>query len=157
MPKNFRGVRKMMSVVICLAVICVVICLFKNRNRSKEITMKSVENIIEEANFWSSVEKVTKGEKGDVECKDTGYAYVLMPCEYYKCPCSESREDCCYTKVDIGDKRYCKVLVNLNRLCGLPDSKEKPDTNLILTEEEAKVLGDKIVEFIQEIKRGKLS
>lgn len=132
--------------------------LFKNRNPSKEISMKSVENIIEEANFWSEVEKASKGEKSDeAECKDTGYAYVLMPCKYYECSCSESREDCCYSKVDIGDKRYCKVLINLNRLCGLPESEERPDANILLTEEEAKILGDKIVEFIREIKRGKSS
>lgn len=142
----------------CLgAALSVVFYLFKNRNPSKEISMESVKNIIEEASFWSNIEKASKGEKSDdIECKDTGYAYVLMPCENYECACSESREDCCYSKVDIGDKRYCKVLVNLNRLCGLPDSGERPDANIILTEEETKILGDKIVEFIREIKRGKL-
>lgn len=153
----------MTNTVIALAEIClgmafgVVLFLFKDRRRSKKISLKSVEEIVEEANFWSDVEKAAKGEKGDVECKDTGYAYVLIPCEYHNCACSESREDCCYAKVDIGDKRYCRVLVNLNRLCGLPDSGEKPDANTILTEEEAKILGDKIVEFIKEIKGGKLS
>ena len=153
----------MMNTVIALAEVClgmvfgVVLFLFKDRRRSKKISLKEVETVLEEANFWSDVEKAAKGEKGDVECKDTGYAYVLMPCEHHNCACSESREDCCYTKVDIGDKRYCRVLVNLNRLCGLPDSGEKPDANIILTEEEAKILGDKIVEFIKEIKGGKLS
>lgn len=153
----------MWNVVIVLAEVClgaafgVAWILFKNRSRSKNISLKSVETIIEEANFWSSIERVAKGEaENDAKCEDTGYAYVLMPCEYHNCACSESREDCCYTKVDIDDKRYCKVLINLNRLCGLPDGKDKPDANLILTEEEAKVLGDKIVEFIQEIKREKL-
>ena len=153
----------MTNVVIALAEVClglalgVVIYLFKTRSRSKKISLESVEKIVEEANFWKDIEKVAKGEKGDVECKDTGYVYVLMPCEYHNCACSESREDCCYTKVDIGDKRYCRVLVNINRLCGLPDGKDKPDANLILTEEEAKILGDKIVEFIREIKSEKLS
>lgn len=153
----------MTNVVIALAEVClglalgVAIYLFKTRSRSKKISLKSVENIIEEANFWKDIEKASKGEKGDVECKDTGFVYVLMPCEHHNCACSESREDCCYTKVDIGDERYCRVLVNINRLCGLPDGKDKPDASLILTEEEAKVLGDKIVEFIKEIKGGKLS
>lgn len=153
----------MTNTIIALAEVClglalgVVIYLFKTRSRSKKITLESVEKIVEEANFWKDVEKVVKGEKGDVECKDTGYVYVLMPCEHHNCACSESREDCCYTKVDIGDKRYCRVLVNINRLCGLPDVKDKPDASLILTEEEAKVLGDKIVEFIREIKSEKLS
>lgn len=146
-------------IAICLGMsFSVVLFLFKNRNSSKEISLKSVETIVEEANFWSSIERVAKGEaKNDAKCKDTGYAYVLMPCQYHNCACSESREDCCYTKVDIDDKRYCKVLINLNRLCGLPDGKDKPDTNIILTEEEAKVLGDKIVEFIREINGEKLS
>lgn len=153
----------MTNVVIALAEVClglalgVVIYLFKTRSRSKKISLESVEKIVEEANFWKDIEKVVKGEKGDVERKDTGYVYVLMPCEHHNCACSESREDCCYTKVDIGDKRYCRVLVNINRLCGLPDGKDKPDANLILTEEEAKILGDKIVEFIREIKSEKLS
>lgn len=154
----------MISVVYCSIGFClgmilsVVVWLFKHRDQSKEIPLKSVEKIVEEANFWSSIERVVKGEKSDeAECKDTGYAYVLMPCKHYECACSESREDCCYSKVDIGDKRYCKVLVNLNRLCGLPDSGERPDANIILTEEEAKILGDKIVEFIRETKRGKSS
>ena len=153
----------MINIVIYFTAVClgmalsVVFYLFKNKNPSKEISLKSVETIIEEANFWSNIEKASKGEKGDDECEDTGYAYVLMPCTNYECACSEAREDCCYSKVDIGDKRYCKVLVNLNRLCGLPDSGKKPDANIILTEEEAKILGDKIVEFIQEIKREKTS
>ena len=153
----------MTNVVIALAEVCiglalgVVIYLFKTRSRSKKITLESVEKIVEEVNFWKDVEKVVKGERGDVECKDTGYVYVLMPCEHHNCACSESREDCCYTKVDIGDKRYCRVLVNINQLCGLPDGKDKPDASLILTEEEAKVLGDKIVEFIRETKREKSS
>lgn len=153
----------MTNTVIALAEVClglalgVVIYLFKTRSRSKKISLESVEKIVEEANFWKDIEKVAKGEKGDVECKDTGYVYVLMPCEHHDCACSESREDCCYTKIDIGDKRYCRVLVNINRLCGLPDGKDKPDANLILTEEEAKILGDKIVEFIREIKSEKLS
>lgn len=141
---------------VCLGVILsVVFYLFKNRNPSKEISMESVEKIIEEASFWSDVEKVSKGEKSDDECKDIGYAYVLVPCKYYECSCSESREDCCYSNVDIGDKRYCKVLINLNRLCGLPENEEIPNANIILTEEEAKILGDKILEFIRETKRGK--
>lgn len=153
----------MMNTIIALVEVClglalgVVIFLFKDRSRSKKITLESVEKIVEEANFWKDVEKVVKGEKGDVECKDIGYVYVLMPCEHHNCACSESREDCCYTGVDIDDKRYCRVLVNINRLCGLPDGKDKPDASLILTEEEAKVLGDKIVEFIREIKSEKLS
>ena len=153
----------MTNVVIALAEVCiglalgVVIYLFKTRSRSKKITSESVEKIVEEVNFWKDVEKVVKGERGGVECKDTGYVYVLMPCEHHNCACSESREDCCYTKVDIGDKRYCRVLVNINQLCGLPDGKDKPDASLILTEEEAKVLGDKIVEFIRETKREKSS
>lgn len=154
----------MINIVIALAEIClglafgVALFLFKDRSRSKKISLKSVEDIVEEANFWSSIERVAKGEaKNDAKCKDIGYEYVLMPCEYHNCACSESREDCCYTKVDIGDKRYCRVLVNLNRLCGLPDGKDKLDENVILTEEEAKILGDKIVEFIKETKGGQLS
>lgn len=154
----------MISVVYYLIAVCigmtlsVVVWLFKNRNQSKEIPLKSVEKIVEEANFWSSVERVVKGEaENDAKLEDTGFVYVLMPCEHHNCACSESREDCCFTKVDIGDERYCRVLVNINRLCGLPDGKDKPDANLILTDEEAKILGDKIVEFIQEIKREKLS
>lgn len=154
----------MINLILYLSAVClgvalsVVFYLFKNKRPSKEISLKSVETIIEEANFWSSIERVAKGEKDDdAECKDTGYAYALMPCKFYECACSETREDCCNSKVDIGDKRYCKVLINLNRLCGLSDIGERPDTNIILTEEEAKILGDKIVEFIQELKREKLS
>lgn len=137
---------------VCLGVaLSVVFYLFKNRSRSKKIPLESVEKIIEETNFWSNIEKVSKGEKGDdAECKDTGYAYALTPCKFYECACSEAREDCCNSKVDIGNRRYCKVLINLNELCGLSYTGEIPDTSLILTEEEAKILGDKIVEFIHE-------
>lgn len=151
----------MTDIVMYLAAICLGMVLSatiycsKSRIRSKKISIESVENILDEANFWRDIEKAAKGEKGDIECKDTGYVYALMPCEYYKCACSESREDCCYTGVNIGDERYCRVLININRLCGLPDGKDKPDTSLILTEEEAKILGDKIVEFIKEVKREK--
>ena len=59
----------MMNTIIALVEVClglalgVVIFLFKDRSRSKKITLESVEKIVEEANFWKDVEKVVKGEK----------------------------------------------------------------------------------------------
>lgn len=73
----------------------------------------------------------------------------MQPCENNNCPCFDSREDCCTTGVDIDGKRYCKTLVDINKLCGLPSVKEKPDVSKLLTDEECKLLAKSIVEYME--------
>ena len=78
--------------------------------------------------------------------EDTGYILILEPCEGYNCSCNDNREDCCSTGVEIEGKKYCKYCIDINKLCGLPNSKKKPDVSKMLTNEECKVLTEKIVE-----------
>ena len=123
----------------------------QKKPKSKKISLEEVKKLVEDAQFWEMVKDVAEG-KGctKVPMTDTGYITILQPCSYHDCSCHESREDCCTTGVEINGQMYCKVLVNINKLCGLPDAGEKPDVSKILTDEECKILADKIVEFMKE-------
>ena len=97
---------------------------------------------IEDAMFWDLVVKVATEKKSTIKdepLNDTGYVAVLEPCNYSECSCFDSREDCCRTGVEIDGNRYCKILIDINKLCGLPSVKEKPDVSKMLTEEEGKL------------------
>lgn len=120
--------------------------------KTKNISLEEVSKLVEDAMFWELVAKVAEGKMAtkDVEVlNDTGYISILQPCEYHNCSCHESREDCCTTGVEIDGKQYCKVLVDINKLCGLPSVKERPDVTKMLTDEECKILANKIVEYME--------
>lgn len=119
---------------------------------TKEISYEEVVKLIEDAMFWDLVAKAASNKNATCDgenLNDTGYVTILQPCEYHNCPCHESREDCCNTGVEIDGKRYCKTLVDINKLCGLPSVKEKPDVSKILTDEECKLLAKSIVEYME--------
>ena len=106
----------------------------------------------EDTMFWELVAKVAEDKmttKNVEVLNDTGYVTILQPCECHNYSCHESREDCCNTGVDIDGKRYCKVLFDINKLCGLPSVKERPDVTKMLTDEECKILANRIVEYME--------
>lgn len=116
------------------------------------ISIEEVTKLVEDAMFWELVAKVAENKNATCDnenTNDTGYVTILQPCENNECPCHESREDCCNTGVEIDGKRYCKTLVDINKLCGLPSVKEKPDVSKILTDEECKLLAKSIVEYME--------
>lgn len=103
---------------------------------------EEVIKLVEDAMFWDLVVKVATEKKSTIKdepLNDTGYVAVLEPCKYNECPCFESREDCCNIGVEIDGNRYCKTLIDINKLCGLPSVKEKPDVSKMLTDEECKL------------------
>lgn len=119
---------------------------------TKEISYEEVVKLVEDTMFWDLVAKVASDKKATCDgenLNDTGYVTILQPCENNNCPCHESREDCCNTGVEIDGKRYCKILVDINKLCGLSSVKEKPDVSKLLTEEECKLLAKSIVEYME--------
>lgn len=121
--------------------------------KTKSISNEEVVKLIEDAMFWDLVAKVASNKMATcdtVPLNDEGYVTILQPCDNNECPCHESREDCCNTGVEIDGKRYCKVLVDINKLCGLPSVKEKPDVSKILTDEECKLLAKSIVEYMEQ-------
>lgn len=116
------------------------------------ISIEEVTKLVEDAMFWDLVAKIASDKKATCDgetLNDTGYVTILQPCENNNCPCHESREDCCNTGVEIDGKRYCKILVDINKLCGLPSVKEKPDVSKLLTDEECKLLAKSIVEYME--------
>lgn len=119
---------------------------------TKNISYEEVVKLIEDSMFWDLVAKAATNKMATCDgetLNDTGYVTILQPCENNECPCHESREDCCNTGVEIDGKRYCKILVDINKLCGLPSVKEKPDVSKILTDEECKLLAKSIVEYME--------
>ena len=116
-------------------------CLKHKRPKTSYISEEEVIKLVEDAMFWDLVVKVATDKKSicDEPLNDTGYVVVLQPCKYNECPCFESREDCCNIGVDIDGNRYCKTLIDINKLCGLPSVKEKPDVSKMLTDEECKL------------------
>lgn len=124
-------------------------CLKHKRPKTSYISEEEVIKLVEDAMFWDLVVKVATDKEStlkDETLNDTGYAVVLQPCKYNKCPCFESREDCCNTGVEIDGNRYCKTLIDINKLCGLPSVKEKPDVSKMLTEEECKLFAKEYME-----------
>lgn len=117
-------------------------CLKHKRPKTSYISEEEVIKLVEDAMFWDLVVKVATDKEStlkDETLNDTGYVVVLQPCKYNECPCFESREDCCRTGVEIDGNRYCKTLIDINKLCGLPSVKEKPDVSKMLTDEECKL------------------
>lgn len=116
-------------------------CLKHKHPKTNYISEEEVIKLVEDAMFWDLVVKVATDKKSvcDEPLNDTGYVAVLEPCKYSECSCFESREDCCRTGVEIDGNRYCKILIDINKLCGLPSVKEKPDVSKMLTEEEGKL------------------
>lgn len=115
--------------------------------KSREISVEEVKKLVEDAEFWNTVKKVVEDKNISNEpTEDTGYILILEPCEGYSCPCNDNREDCCSTGVEIEGKKYCKYCIDINKLCGLPSTKKKPDVSKMLTNEECKILTEKIVE-----------
>lgn len=124
-------------------------CLKHKRPKTSYISEEEVIKLVEDAMFWDLVVKVATDKKStlkDETLNDTGYVVVLQPCKYSECPCFESREDCCNIGVDIDGNRYCKTLIDINKLCGLPSVKEKPDVSKMLTEEESKLFAKEYME-----------
>ena len=116
--------------------------------KTSYISEEEVIKLVEDAMFWDLVVKVATDKKSvcDEPLNDTRYVVVLQPCKYNECPCFESREDCCNIGVDIDGNRYCKTLIDINKLCGLPSVKEKPDVSKMLTEEEGKLFAKEYME-----------
>ena len=117
-------------------------CLKHKRPKTSYISEEEVIKLVEDAMFWDLVVKVATDKEStlkDETLNDTGHVVVLQPCKYNECPCFESREDCCHTGVEIEGSRYCKTLIDINKLCGLPSVKEKPDVSKMLTDEECKL------------------
>ena len=123
-------------------------CLKHKRPKTSYISEEEVIKLVEDAMFWDLVVKVATDKRSvcDEPLNDTGYVVVLQPCKYNECPCFESREDCCNIGVDIDGNRYCKTLIDINKLCGLPSVKEKPDVSKMLTEEECKLFAKEYME-----------
>ena len=124
-------------------------CLKYKHPKTSYISEEEVIKLVEDAMFWDLVVKVATDKEStlkDETLNDTGYVVVLQPCKYNECPCFESREDCCHTGVEIDDNRYCKTLIDINKLCGLPSVKEKPDVSKMLTEEESKLFAKEYME-----------
>lgn len=123
-------------------------CLKHKRPKTSYISEEEVIKLVEDAMFWDLVVKVATDKKSvcDEPLNDTGYVVVLQPCKYNECPCFESREDCCNIGVDIDGNRYCKTLIDINKLCGLPSVKEKPDVSKMLTDEECKLFAKEYME-----------
>ena len=123
-------------------------CLKHKRPKTSYISEEEVIKLVEDAMFWDLVVKVATDKKSvcDEPLNDTGYVVVLQPCKYNECPCFESREDCCNTGVEIDGNRYCKTLIDINKLCGLPSVKEKPDVSKMLTDEECKLFAKEYME-----------
>jgi len=141
------------ALITTVLVLLLVANLLFNEPKSREISIEEVEKLIEDAEFWNTVKKVVEDKYiSDEQIEDTGYVIILKPCEGYDCPCNDSREDCCLTGVEIEGKKYCKCVVDINKLCGLPNTKKKPDVSKILTDDECKILAEKIVENMEEIK-----
>lgn len=113
-------------------------CLKHKHPKTNYISEEEVIKLVEDAMFWDLVVKVATDKKSvcDEPLNDTGYVAVLEPCKYSECSCFESREDCCRTSVEIDGNRYCKILIDINKLCGFPSVKEKPDVSKMLTDEE---------------------
>ena len=117
-------------------------CLKHKHPKTSYISEEEVIKLVEDAMFWDLVAKVATDKEStlkDETLNDTGYVVVLQPCKCSECPCFESREDCCHTGVEIEGSRYCKTLIDINKLCGLPSVKEKPDVSKMLTDEECKL------------------
>lgn len=117
--------------------------------KTSYISVEEVAKLVEDAMFWDLVVKVATEKKSTIKdepLNDTGYVAVLEPCKYSECPCFESREDCCNVGVEIDGNRYCKTLIDINKLCGLPSVKEKPDVSEMLTEEESKLFAKEYME-----------
>ena len=123
-------------------------CLKHKRPKTSYISEEEVIKLVEDAMFWDLVVKVATDKKSvcDEPLNDTGYVVVLQPCKYNECPCFESREDCCNIGVYIDGNRYCKTLIDINKLCGLPSVKEKPDVSKMLTDEECKLFAKEYME-----------
>ena len=123
-------------------------CLKHKRPKTSYISEEEVIKLVEDAMFWDLVVKVATDKESvcDEPLNDTGYVVVLQPCKYNECPCFESREDCCNIGVDIDGNRYCKTLIDINKLCGLPSVKEKPDVSKMLTDEECKLFAKEYME-----------
>ena len=116
-------------------------CLKHKHPKTSYISEEEVIKLVEDAMFWDLVVKVVTDKKAVCyePLNDTRYVVILQPCKYNECPCFEGREDCCNVGVDIDGNRYCKTLIDINKLCGLPSVKEKPDVSEMLTEEEGKL------------------
>ena len=124
-------------------------CLKHKHPKTSYISEEEVIKLVEDAMFWDLVVKVATEKKSTIKdepLNDTGYVAVLEPCKYSECPCFESREDCCTASVEIDGNRYCKILIDINKLCGLPSVKEKPDVSEMLTEEESKLFAKEYME-----------
>lgn len=127
---------------LVIIVLMFLYCLKHKRPKTSYISEEEVIKLVEDAMFWDLVVKVATDKEStlkDETLNDTGYVVVLQPCKYNECPCFESREDCCHTGVEIEGSRYCKTLIDINKLCGLPSVKEKPDVSKMLTDEECKL------------------
>ena len=133
-------------------------CLKHKRPKTSYISEEEVIKLVEDAMFWDLVVKVATDKRSvcDEPLNDTGYVVVLQPCKYNECPCFESREDCCHTGVEIDGNRYCKTLIDINKLCGLPSVKEKPDVSKMLTEEEGKLFAKEYMEAYKRLNYEKI-
>ena len=131
-----------------LVVIILVFLYFLKRPKTRYISEEEVIKLVEDAMFWDLVVKVVTDKNAicDEPLNDTGYVAVSETCKCSECPCFESREDCCNVGVEIDGNRYCKALIDINKLCGLPSVKEKPDVSEMLTEEESKLFAKEYME-----------
>ena len=141
-------------IVMYFATVWILFALLLRNNekpKAKDISYEEVVKLIEDFQFWETVKEVAEGKGCDkIPMTDSGYIAVLQPCEHRNCSCHESREDCCNTRVEIDGQDYCRVLININKLCGLPEAKEVPDVRQLLTNEECELLANKLIEFMEE-------
>ena len=134
---------------LMIIVLMFLYCLKHKHPKTSYISEEEVIKLVEDAMFWDLVVKVATEKKSTIKdepLNNTGYVAVLEPCKYSECPCFESREDCCNVCVEIDGNRYCKTLIDINKLCGLPSVKEKPDVSKMLTEEESKLFAKEYME-----------
>lgn len=65
----------------------------------------------------------------------------IADCEGNECPCHPSREDCC----DNFNTGECKIIININKLCGIEEYQRNPD---LLTHKEAEILANLITQYL---------
>ncbi len=119
-----------------------------------EITMEEVRELVENYQFWEMVQEVCEGkDPNNGSMEDTGVIEILQPCIHHDCPSHVTRADCCHDAVIKDGKEYCRSIININKLCGIPDP-EKKENPQPLSQDEIEQLSRYILELMKANKVG---
>lgn len=118
--------------------------------KATDIPLEDVQKILDTSTFLTMLKEASTGNLKGEKLGDDSVVEVLYPCRGHDCPEHTTRADCCNSYKEVGGKVYCRVLVNLEngQEVGIARNSDK-----LLTEAEAKLISDKLVEFIQEIRK----